>query len=406
MEHTTWRWIFYIMFPFCGLGLIAVPLLLTLAPRTATVGEKMRRVDWVGGVLFMSSATSFLIAISWGGTEYAWYTTSTLVPLCLGTFGLAMTMVWEAYFAQEPFLPHSLFNSRSAIATYICGAIQGLVIYGQLYYGPFYFMSVKGFTPVNTGLSLFPVMLTLVPGSIVTGAIVTRLNNFRWAIWLGWALCTAATGLMITFDIDTPVAQWVLVLVILGFGHGCVLNAQNFATQAMCKPGEESAAAGMYGFLRQFGTALGVGIGGTAFQNIMKLKLQWDHLPEQIATESEAFVFVLKQMKPGVQKTAILNAYVYGFRGVNAVYLALAGLAFFLGLLIKYYDMNKTIETEHRLRDSRFSSRVSKLFEGSSGATTPARNSRQMQGPPRASNMMSLPPPSARVYQSAPSPVV
>lgn len=57
------------MFPFLGFSLVAVPYLLTLKPKEATFGEKLRRIDWLGSFLFTGSATSFLIAVSWGGSE-------------------------------------------------------------------------------------------------------------------------------------------------------------------------------------------------------------------------------------------------------------------------------------------------------------------------------------------------
>lgn len=203
-------------------------------------------------------------------------------------------------------------------------------------------------------------MFTLVPGSVIVGALVTRRNNYRWAICSGWALTTLASGLMVLWGVNTSIAQWAITLVILGFGHGAILNAQNFATQAMCKPGEEGSAAAMYGFLRQFGTAIGVGVGGSAFQNVMALKLSWDGLPADIAKNAEAFVGQLWALPDGAEKSAILDAYVFGFRGVYGLYAGIAGVAFFVSLLIKQYDMNKEIDTEHRLHENR----VSKIFEG------------------------------------------
>jgi MFS family permease len=68
-ERTTWRWIFYLMFPILGFGLVAIPYLLTLRPKKATAQEKFSRVDWIGLFLFTGSLTVFLVAISWGGTQ-------------------------------------------------------------------------------------------------------------------------------------------------------------------------------------------------------------------------------------------------------------------------------------------------------------------------------------------------
>src|SRR5262249_10860851 len=143
----------------------------------------------------------------------------------------------------------------------------------HLYYLPLYFLAVRQASPVRTGLEILPITLTLIPGSVVVGAIVTRVNRYRWAIWSGWAVTTLACGLTILWDRNTSTAIWVITLIILGLGQGFILNAQNFAPQAICLPRDEASAASMYVFLRSFGGAIGVGIGGAVFQNVMKIKL-------------------------------------------------------------------------------------------------------------------------------------
>lgn len=356
-DGTTWRWVFYIMFPFCAFGLVSIPFLLTLKPKVETMGQKLARVDWVGSAIFMTSATLFLIAISWGGTQFEWSSAATIAPLIIGVIGLAGTAAWERYMAKEPFLRHSLFYNVSAISTYVCSAVQGLLLFGQLYYIPFYFMSVLEYSPIHTGLALLPVMLTLVPGSIITGVLITRWNGYRWPIWSGWVVTTISCGLTTMWDAETSIGVWVVTLILLGFGHGAILNAQNFATQAICMDGEEAAAASMYGFLRHFGTALGVGIGGSAFQNIMALKLSWSDMPDgaEIAKNAEAFIVQLLEMPASPQKTTIVDGYVFGFQGVYRVYLGISAVAFLISLTIRHYDMNKELATDHQLQDNNIS---------------------------------------------------
>ncbi|KUI69873.1 hypothetical protein VM1G_05397 [Cytospora mali] len=361
-QNTTWRWVFYIMFPFCAFGLVSIPFLLTLKPKVETLGDKLARVDWIGSFIFMGSATSFLIAISWGGTQFAWSSAQTIAPLIIGIIGLFGTAAWERCMAKEPFLRHSLFYNLSAISAYVCSSIQGLILFGQLYYVPFYFMSVLAYSPINTGLALLPVMVTLVPASIVTGALITRFNGYRWPIWAGWVITTIGCGLTTMWDINTHIAVWVITLIILGFGHGSILNAQNFASQAICVDGEEGAAAAMYGFMRHFGTALGVGIGGTTFQNVMSLKLGWLGISTEIAKNAEGYIPYLKAMPAGLEKTQILEGYVYGFKGVFRVYLGISGVAFFVSMLIKHYDMNKELRTDHQLQDNNIAKAVDKRF--------------------------------------------
>ncbi|KAL2444019.1 MFS transporter L2 [Exophiala dermatitidis] len=359
-----WRCVFYLMFPFAGIGLVFVPLFVRLKPRkaAATWKEMFNRVDWLGGFLFISSATSFLIAVSWGGVQEPWSRWRTIVPLTIGCLGLISTMLWERSGAMHPFLRHSLFERPSAVAVYACSFAQGLLLYGQLYYIPFFFESVKLDSPIRTGVSLLPVMLTLIPASVVVGSIITRFGIYRWAIWAGWTLATLGTGLTILWGENTSLAARVIILVILGLGHGLLLNSLNTASQAVAGDNgpsrngatdhgasgdkevssTQAAAVAMYAFLRSFGMAVGVGIGGSMFQNVMKHKLLELGLSPEIAVHAESYIAVLRQLAPdSPARAAVTGAYVHGFKGVFGFFCALAGTALLVSVVfVRHYELN------------------------------------------------------------------
>ncbi|KAF2489088.1 MFS general substrate transporter [Lophium mytilinum] len=356
VEKASWRWVFYVMFPFCGIGLAAVGGLLTLKPKTESLGEKMAKVDWAGGVVFIASCTSFLVAVSWGGTQEPWESWRTIVPLVLGALGMLATGLWERYGAKQPFLPGSLFYCPSAFSAYFGATVQGFLLYGVLYYGPLYFLAVHLLSPISAGVSILPTTLALVPASVAVGAIVSRVGNFRWAVWSGWVFTTLAHGLMILWDVHTSTAVWVVIMIILGLGHGLVLNAQNFATQAIAKPKQEGEAASMYAFLRSLGMALGVGVGGSVFQNVMKVKLGHFHLPLEIASNAEAYIETVKRMPvDSVMRVQVLESYVYGLRGVFGLFCGMAGLAMVASAFVGRFKLDKELESEHKLAENRWS---------------------------------------------------
>ncbi|KAI0124958.1 major facilitator superfamily transporter [Xylariales sp. AK1849] len=353
-QNITWRWVFYLNFPFCAFGLIAVPLLLTMKPKVETSSQKLARVDWVGGTLFTASLTTFLFALTGAGIQFSWNSSQILAPLVVGLAGLLATLLWEEYCTGEPMIKRSLFYSWSSVITYFGGFTQGLVMYGQLYYVPFFALSVKQTSPVGAGVMLLPVMLLLIPSGAVAGITISQFNNYRYVIWIGWFFVTLSGGLELLWDVDVSVAVWIITLVILGLGHGFVLNAQTFACQAMAKPGDVAAAAATYGFARQFGAAVGVSVGSTTFQNVMALKLDWQGLPTQIAFNAEGYVRKLLQLSDGdATKAKILDSYVFGFLGVWQVFLGMSGVVFVLSFFIRNSDLNKEIESEHRLQSSR-----------------------------------------------------
>ncbi|OTB05049.1 hypothetical protein M426DRAFT_142683 [Hypoxylon sp. CI-4A] len=353
-QKTTWRWVFYLMFPICGFGLVAVPYLLTLRPKKATAQEKLSRIDWFGCFIFIGSATIFLMALSWGGSQHPWDSAATLAPLIIGFVGLLITVLYIKYYAKNPFIRKTLFCDASSIVTYIAAAGQGFVLYATLYYSPLYFQAVKNFSPINTGLATLPNLLTFALSGIVTGRLVTRFNNFRWAIWIGWFFGAVAAGMYVVWRVNDSAAVWVWTFLIGGISHGAILNAQNFATQAMCKEGDEGAAAAMYIFARQFGMAVGVGIGATTFQNVMKMKLRWEGLPTEIADNAEAYIPTLHSLPDGHEKDVITDAYAFGFQVVVGTWTALETLMLFLTLVfIKHADMNRKVSSDHHLNSDR-----------------------------------------------------
>ena len=52
--------------PFISVGSILVILFLKLNFLPASLASKLRRVDWVGTVVFVGSTTSVLIPLTWG----------------------------------------------------------------------------------------------------------------------------------------------------------------------------------------------------------------------------------------------------------------------------------------------------------------------------------------------------
>ncbi|KAE9987975.1 hypothetical protein EG328_000919 [Venturia inaequalis] len=353
-KNTAWRWVFYLMFPFCFVGFATIPFVLTLKPKTETLGTKLKRVDWTGYALFISSMTSFLIAISWGGVQQPWDSWRTIVPLVLGVFGLILTGFWELYRAKEPFLRRSLFYCPSAFAAYLGTFIQGLMMFGCLYYAALYFIAVRHTTFLQAGVDMLPQALALVPISIIVGGLITRANRFRWAVWSGWLIATIGTGLLVIWGANTPPTAWIPIMMTVGIGHGLILSAQNFATQAIALPRDEASAAAMYAFLRSLGSAMGVGIGGSVFQNTMAVKLKQYGLPATIAKNAESYISVMwKDGIDPVVRTQSIDAYVFGIRGTFAFFCGMGGLAGIASLFIKHFDMNKELDSDHKLGQMR-----------------------------------------------------
>ena len=369
VQHTTWRWIFYLNFPFCGVGLGLSCFGVRLNTEKVTLKQKLSRVDWFGGALFIGGMTSFLLAITWGGVEFSWTSFRTIVPLALGVVGILAALAWEVQGTQTPFLRLGLFNNRSAILTYACSLLQGLLVsstlpprpyslfplirsnklYQATYYISFYFEAAKGYSPTITGLALFALSMTVSPSNIIVGLLMTKTGRFRWALWGGWLLLVLSNGLLILFDENTSVPAWIFILIVLGIAHGTVLGPLIFGTQAMARTEDVAYAAAMYIFLRTLGYSMGVAIGGTAFQNTLSTRLGAAGLPLSIARNAESYVAVLDAMpKSSMEYQQLVQAYSSAFKTVWEIMTAFAALGLLLSLGVAHYSLDRKHESRHK----------------------------------------------------------
>jgi MFS family permease len=129
VENASWRWCFHVNFPFCGLGLVAAFLFVRSGNVSSLPLVKRRKhMDWIGALLFVSSMTSFLVGIAWGGTQYAWGSAAALAPIIVGLAGTVFFLGWQVYAKPYSLLPTSLFYNGSSFAAFYCALINGLVV--------------------------------------------------------------------------------------------------------------------------------------------------------------------------------------------------------------------------------------------------------------------------------------
>ena len=355
VQTVNWRWCFYLNLPFCGVALPLAFYGIHLHTERRRMREKLAMIDWIGGILLTSSLTLFLLGISLGGVQCDWDSWRTLLPLGAGISGVAVTIEFERRYAPHPVLSRSLFNSASANVSYATAFFQGLILCMALYYVTFYFSAVHLRPSLMAGVDLFPATFLLLPSSLVTSVLITRCGSYRGAVWAGWAIACAGCGILVSWDAQTGPEVWATALCVLGTGLGMVLTSVNFAVQASCTRTIDSGNAGaMYAFMRTTGMTVGVAVGGTIFQNLMKLQLGRHGVDVNIAANAEAFVEDTLRHLPQDDRLFILirEAYVFGFRGVFIAMTILSATALIVSTAIKHRSMDRLLHGRFSLARS------------------------------------------------------
>jgi EmrB/QacA subfamily drug resistance transporter len=210
-EHLHWSMIFWINVP---LSLAALGLLLPKMGKIPAFHRK-RKVDWLGGVLLMVSAVVFMLVLTWGGNRYPWLS-PTILAMVGASIALALTFVWHAGRAEEPFLPLSLMGGRVvpyAVLAGSCalGAMVGLTVHLPLYYEMVYHLSAS-----EAGLALIPLAAISTGGAAIAGRTMARHKHYKRVAIIGDA-CAALAGMALAL---TALPLWALLVLLSIFALG------------------------------------------------------------------------------------------------------------------------------------------------------------------------------------------
>ncbi|MFD0740850.1 MDR family MFS transporter [Phytohabitans flavus] len=173
-EHD-WRWIFYINVPIAIVAIVVCYHVMRLIP----FHRRPHSIDWIGASLMVVAVSCLLLALSWGGNQYAWGS-PTIIGLFAAGGVLALLFVLQESRAGEPILPLKLFRRRTFALANTASFVLGLVMFGSIIFIPLYLQIVKGATPTESGLLMLPMMAGVIVTSVLSGQAMSRIGRYKW----------------------------------------------------------------------------------------------------------------------------------------------------------------------------------------------------------------------------------
>ncbi|KAJ7175341.1 MFS general substrate transporter [Mycena filopes] len=231
------------------------------------------RLDW--NPLIISSSTSCMLGLTWGGGRFAWSSPEVLAPLIIGLVGLGLSLIYEIKVATHPTIPRVILANRGSQLGYLLSFIHGVVSLSITFYAlswtdpqighrrPTWFQSVRAATPIQSGLYFLPMVATISPFAVIEGLIVAKFGHYRLVNLVGWAVFLLGVGLFI--DLHRTTSLGLIVLFQLIQGVGMVL--------APLPVSENASALSLLTFVRTFSQSWGIAIVGSVIQNKLRSTL-------------------------------------------------------------------------------------------------------------------------------------
>ncbi len=338
VDNLSRRWVFYVNMPIGALAIVIVAGRLHL--RTPTISH---RIDVLGAVLLSGGVAALTMVATWGGSEYAWGSTTIVSLGIVGALLVAIFVWWETR-AAEPIIPLGLFRSSVFSVASAIGFTIGMAMFGAIIFLPLFLQLVYGASPTSSGLRMLPLMAGLLVASIASGRVISRIGRYRMFPIAGTATLVVGMYLLSLLRVDT--APWLasVYMLVVGVGIGLVMQVLVLVVQNDAPPEQVGVATSTATFFRSVGGSFGVAIFGTIFAG--RLADQLSHLPKSVIAQLGGGIHLnpaQAKLLPAAVHDDFLHAFANALHGVFLFGTVMAIVPFVLSWFLKEVPLRGTL---------------------------------------------------------------
>ncbi|KAM0403631.1 hypothetical protein ACHAQC_001248 [Fusarium culmorum] len=268
---------FYINLPIgaiCTILILIVPIPNHRAPTDETAMYLLKtKFDFTGLFMFSPSIVMLLLALQWGGVDYAWDSATIVGLFCGGGVLFAIFVFWEHRVGRDAMIPMPIVRTRQVWTSLLTNLFLFATVMVASFYLPVYFQSAKDASPFTSGVNLLPSILMLIVAAVSSGALVQKTGYYIPFAAASAIFSAIGFGLSSTMGPYTSTAKWAGYQILIGFGRGLGLQMPIIAVQANTKPEETPIAMSILTFSQTFGGAIFVTAANVIFTHELRQEL-------------------------------------------------------------------------------------------------------------------------------------
>jgi EmrB/QacA subfamily drug resistance transporter len=251
LTEVGWRWVFFLPVVVSLVTLVAAA---KLVPADRAETRSRGSIDFAGA-LSMTAAMLLLVFTVTEAPTVGWVTARTIVSL-VGVAAILAAFVVRERTAAAPLVRLGILRSSSLIRANL-GAMTlfgGWV--GFQFITTLYLQQLRGWSPLQTGLAIFPGGLLVALLAPRIAPLIGRFGITRLIV-AGMVSTVAAYALFLPIGLDsTYVAAMLPTFLLAGLGFALAFGPLNAAATSGIAPHEQGLAAGLFNTSFQFGGAL------------------------------------------------------------------------------------------------------------------------------------------------------
>lgn len=214
-----------------------------------------------------------------------------------------------------------------------------------LFYTPIFFQ-VRGLSTTQAGIRLIPTSVGASVGSMVAGITMNKTGKYK-IVGLALIITLAfGTGLLALLNLDSPEWPAWIYLFLTGAGYGGMLVVTLLACiSAVDHEHQAVISSATYAF-RSTGSTIGVTIGSTVYQNILKTGL-WNKFGEEegAADEIKRIRDSFDELRhlPPTWHDGVFDTYMDALRGVFLTAFVAVVLGFICACFMRQHTLYTTL---------------------------------------------------------------
>jgi EmrB/QacA subfamily drug resistance transporter len=332
VDQLSWHWIFYINVPF---GLLAAALV-AFAWRDQVHSHERLAVDYAGAALLTVYVVVLLLGLMELGTPRGWV-------FIIASLVLFIILFFVERRAADPILPIPLFRDSLFSTAIAHGLLTGWAVFGTISFIPLFVQSVLGANATQAGITITPMLLGWVSGSIFGTRILLRVG-YRKLSLIGTMVFFIGAFLLMVAGVNSSQILVMVFVTMMGVGMGLSIPAFVIAVQTTVERRHLGTATSMLQFSRSMGGTLGISVMGAALSARLASNLSASGLDPQMVEQ-------LLEPVPGSE--ALINAAARAAMA-DAIHLifVIAFVAAALGLVSAFFTPRKELtETRSSTRE-------------------------------------------------------
>ncbi|MFD8304055.1 MFS transporter [Streptomyces sp. NPDC059690] len=267
LDHFWWGSVFLINVP---IVLLALALMVWLVPDSRD--PKPGRVDPVGVVLSVVGLVLLVYGIIKGGELADFTDPQVLATIGAGVLILAAFVVFEKR-SDHPSLDVGYFKNKVFSAAMAAIALVFFALMGVTFFSVFYTQSVRGYSPLQSGLLMLPLAAAQMIFAPRARLVVDRFGH-KATTGGGLLLLAGMLAAFAGFEADTPI--WVLEVVffLMGTGMAHVMTPTSVVIMQALPREKAGSASALSNTFRQVGGALGIAVLGSVLSTAYRTGIE------------------------------------------------------------------------------------------------------------------------------------